>query len=86
MKKIATIMKSKDDKFAIENIAKVLGWKEDNADGIAPQDYEGVNEVIEILNKPGIKDEEIIKKLAELLGKEDEEYAEILKQVKDTLG
>jgi len=85
MKKIATIMKSKDDKFAIENIAKVLGWKDIEKDG-DPQDYEGVTEIVEILNKPGIKDEEIIKKLAELLGKEDEEYAAILKQVKDTLG
>ncbi|MDR2594791.1 MAG: hypothetical protein LBC87_08495 [Fibromonadaceae bacterium] len=85
MKKIATIMKSKDDKFAIENIAKVLGWKDAETDG-DPQDYEGVVEIVEILNKPGIKDEEIIKKLAEILGKEDEEYAEILKKVKDTLG
>jgi len=85
MKKIATIMKSKDDKFAIENIAKVLGWKDSDTDG-DPLDYEGVTEIVEILNKPGIKDEEIIKKLAEIFGKEDEEYAEILKKVKETLG
>ncbi len=85
MKKIATIMKSKDEKFAIENIAKVLGWKDVETDG-DPQDYEGVNEIVEILSKPGIKDEEMIKKLAEFLGKEDEAYAEILKQVKKTLG
>ena len=85
MKKIATIMSSKDNKFAIENIAKVLGWKDLEADG-EPQDYEGVDEIIEILNKPGIKDEEMIKKLAEILGKEDEEYSEMLKKVKDTLG
>jgi len=85
MKKIAAIMNTKDNKFAIENIAKVLGWKDVETDG-EPQDYEGMNEIIEILNKPGIKDEEIIKKLAEFLGKEDEEYAEMLKMVKKTLG
>ena len=85
MKKIASIMYSKDDKTAIENIAKALGWKNAEADG-DPLDYEGVTEIVEILNKPGIKDEEIIKKLAEIFGKEDEEYAEMLKKVKDTLG
>jgi len=85
MKKIASIMKSKDEKDAIANIAKALGWKDIDADG-DPLDYEGVNEIVEILSKPGMKDEEMIKKLAEFLGKEDEEYAKILDKVKETLG
>ncbi|MDR2582856.1 MAG: flagellar hook assembly protein FlgD [Fibromonadaceae bacterium] len=85
MKKIASIMKSKDEKDAIVNIAKALGWKDIDADG-DPLDYEGVNEIVEILNKPEIKDEEMIKKLAELLGKEDEDFAEMLKKVKNILG
>jgi len=84
MKKIASIMNSRENGNAIIEIAKALGWK-DGMDG-DPVDYEGVSEVVEILNKNGATEEEMIKKLADLLGKEDEDYAEMLKKVKDTLG
>ncbi|GBU25293.1 flagellar basal-body rod modification protein FlgD [Fibrobacteria bacterium R8-3-H12] len=83
-KKIASIMNSRESSGAIREIAKALGWKE-GIDG-DPLDYEGVNEVVEILNKNGSTEEEMIKKLAELLGKEDEEYAAMLNKVKNTLG
>jgi len=47
---------------------------------------EELRSVVDILNKPGAKEDEMIKKLAELLGQEDEEYAEMLKKVQNTLG
>ena len=84
LKKIASIMNSRENGNAIREIAKALGWRE-GTDG-DPVDYEGVNDVIEILNKKGATEEEMIKKLAELLGKEDEEYAKMLGKVKNTLG
>jgi len=83
-KKIASIMNAKDKDGAIDKIATVLGLEIDE-DG----DYlnnEELHSVIEILNKSGTKEDEMIKKLAELLGQEDEEYAEMLKKVQNTLG
>jgi len=84
LKKIASIMNSRENGNAIREIAKALGWKE-GTDG-DPVDYEGVNDVVEILNKNGATENEMITKLADLLGKEDEDYAEMLKKVKNILG
>jgi flagellar basal-body rod modification protein FlgD len=84
MKRIASIMNSRENGNAIREIAKALGWKESS--DIDPLDYEGVTEVVEILNKNGATEEEMIKKLAELLGKEDEDYAKMLNKVKNALG
>jgi flagellar basal-body rod modification protein FlgD len=77
IKKIASIMSSKDNNDAIEKIAEALGLDEED---------DGVNKVVEILNKNGVSDEDIIKQLASLLGQEDEDFAEMIKKVKDILG
>jgi flagellar basal-body rod modification protein FlgD len=77
VKKIASIMSCKDSKGAVEMIADVLGVEEDD---------EEISKVIEILNKDGATDENMIKQLANLLGQKDEDYAEMIKKVKDILG